>query len=87
MAAWKGEFLTSDKSKTYGGDSVTAFGASYAAGIDFRRAFTFSVFLEGGSPLAKPIKVNNLFYNGWTWNSTAGEHAVLPYRLGMALSL
>lgn len=87
MAAWNANFYTKDKSKTYGGDSGNGFGASYMVGVDFRSSFTFTVFLEGGSPVAKPIEVDNLFYDGWTWRSTAGEHAILPYRVGIAISM
>jgi len=87
MAAWKGDFMTEDKSKTYGSDAGNGYGASYMVGVDIHTSVTISFFLETGSPVAKPIEVNNLFYPGWSWKSTAGEHAMLPYRVGMSISM
>ncbi len=59
-------------------------------GIDFKTSddksgMTVTVFIDAGSPLARPIAINNLFYDGWNWVSSAGEHAILPYRFGLAL--
>lgn len=93
FGAWTGNFLTDDKKSTYGKDYGKGYSLSYQAGIDFRinplsdqgSGFLLTVFIDAGSPVAKPIEVNDLFYDGWTWESTAGEHAILPYRLGIAL--
>jgi len=87
MAAWKGDFMTEDKSKTYGGDNGNGFGVSYMVGVDVHTSVTISFFLEGGYPVAKPIEVEDLIYSGWSWKSTAGEHAMLPYRFGISISM
>lgn len=93
FGAWTGNFLTTDKKSTYGNDSGNGLSLSYLAGIDFHvtplmdenSGFLLTIFIDVGSPVAKPIEINNLFYDGWTWESTAGEHAILPYRIGIAI--
>lgn len=95
FSTWTGNFLTADKKSTYGNDTGTGFSLSYLAGIDFRigsdevdnSGFLLTLFIDVGSPVAKPIEINDLFYDGWTWESTAGEHAILPYRIGLAFGL
>ena len=92
-AVWTANFLSSDKKSTYGSDTGNGTSLSYLAGIDFRlksskeekSELLLTLFIDIGSPLAQPIEVNDLFYEGWTWESTAGEHAILPYRFGIAL--
>ncbi|MEA3317376.1 MAG: hypothetical protein U9R54_05420, partial [Bacteroidota bacterium] len=88
FGVWTGNFLSSDKKSTYGNDSNNNFSLSYLAGIDFYVSplmNKISVFIDVGSPVAKPIEIDNLFYEGWTWESSTGEHAILPYRIGLAL--
>ncbi len=95
FSTWTGNFLTADKKSTYGNDTGTGVSLSYLAGIDFYigeergvgSGFLLTLFIDVGSPVAKPIEINDLFYDGWTWESTAGEHAILPYRIGLAFSL
>jgi len=67
-----------NSSYKYAGGGAPVNGYGFGIEIDFRPIRNLVLFFD-------PIEVNDLFYDGWTWESTAGEHAILPYRLGIAL--
>lgn len=91
FSTWTGNFLSADKQSTYGSDTGTGGSISYLAGIDLYigssrdegTGFLLTLFVDVGSPVTKEIEITDLFYNGWTWESVAGEHAIMPYRIGL----
>jgi hypothetical protein len=66
FGTWTANFLTSDKKSTYGKDYDNGMSLSYLASIDFHirplinenSDFVLSVFIDVGSPVAKPIEVS-----------------------------
>lgn len=89
LYSWRVDFANKKKSKTYGHDNGTIVGITYLVGIDIKigkldNPIIFTLYGDFASPVAKP-KIENLFKNGWTWENTAGEHIMGPYRLGLAI--
>ncbi len=85
FCGWKASYDNQDRSKTYGGTDGTLISPFYLMlGLDVKIQddMKFTIFLDGGSPVTK-VKINNLFYSGWTWE--ASKHIMAPYRMGLSL--
>ncbi|NOY38168.1 MAG: hypothetical protein GXO83_11430 [Chlorobi bacterium] len=95
ITTWKGIVSAKDQFGSYGLDDGTGFSVFAQAGVDLyihpvkgdKTGFIMSLFIDVGSPLAKPLRIDNLFNNGWNWDNRQGEFAVLPYRFGVAFTL
>ena len=65
----------------------------YSAVVDFhikessagKDLFIVTLFGEAASPVVNP-EFNDLFYTGWTWPNSGGNHIMGPCRIGLALS-
>lgn len=88
--SWKASYMTSDRKKTWGFDSGFIGGVTYLVGVDFivniseTDKFVLTFFGDFASPVANP-KIENLFYNGWTWENSGGNHIMGPYRFGVSI--
>lgn len=82
---WVFEYANADRTKRYGKDSGTAFGLSYMGGLEcwVTERFALDVFADLAAPVAK-IRIDDLFRDGWTWESTTGNHVMGPYRFAVA---
>lgn len=82
---WTLNFYNEDKTKTYGYDYGFVTGMTMGIGVDItNKNATLRVYLDMMSPLAYP-EIDDLFYTGWTWKNTQGEHIMGPYRIGIGL--
>ena len=87
FCSWKASYDNQDRSKTYGGTSGTLLSAYYLMfGFDYKIQdnVKFTIFFDGGSPVAE-VKIDDLFYDGWTWESS--KHIMATYRLGLSISV
>lgn len=89
-AAWEAVIGNRAEGKKYGTKSsgITPIGGPFLlAGIDFViDEFVFRIYFDGGSAVAYP-KIENLFYTGWTFENTGGEHVTGPYKFGVAIGM
>ena len=83
---WTFDFLNSSRTKRYGKGTGIVNGLTYLAGVNLKIGKKAYIVLYGdfASPVCN-VKIDNLFYSGWTWDNRGGNHVMGPYRYGLAL--
>ncbi|MEW6412590.1 MAG: hypothetical protein AB1483_08975 [Candidatus Zixiibacteriota bacterium] len=88
--AWKADYMTADRTKTWGGDSGTIAGPTFLLGVDFilgrdsKSPIVVTLYGDFASPVANET-ITDLFQDGWTWENTTGNHVMGPYRFGLSI--
>lgn len=82
---------TKDNKKTWGNNVDNVMGFSlYNLGVDFvdkSSGLGFTIFIEGGAPVDRNYKINDLINTGWTFTDYGeGEHIFGYYRIGISLN-
>ena len=96
ITPWKAIIKATDQISNYGTASGTTYDLFIQAGFNFvihparndlSSGIIVSPYLEVGYARARNLKIDNLYMNGWTWENPQGEPAILPFRLGLYLTL
>lgn len=88
---WTLGVFSEDKKSTYGNSSGNASSLMYLnIGVDISdksESMAFTIFLEGGSPVARDYSIENCLVNGWTFNDYGeGTHLFGYYRIGASIN-
>lgn len=96
ITPWSAIVSASDQIGNFGKTTGSANDFFIQAGFNFKiypvrgnesSGIILSPFLEAGFARARKLKMDNLYMNGWNWDNPKGEPAILPFRLGMEITL
>ena len=90
--AWKADYTTADRSKSWGSDNGTTTGVTFLFGVDYifsresKNPMMVTLYCDLASPVANPT-IDNLFQDGWTWDNAGGNHIMGPTRFGLSIGI